>query len=173
MKPARARPLWLRLLKALLAMVLVPVLLFEEWGWSYLSAALHRLARLSLWRWLEQRIASLPPWGALLAFAVPMVLLFPIKLLALYLFGIGQHSLGVVLLLGAKLAGTALLAWLFELTQPALMKMPWFARWYPRWKSWKDALLDQVRQSAPWRAARAMRLRTRRWWRASKLSSRP
>ncbi|WP_214278752.1 hypothetical protein, partial [Escherichia coli] len=58
----------------------------------------------------------------------------------------------------------ALLAWLFQLIQPALMQLPWFARFYARWTRWKAELLAWVRASAVWRTARAFRLRLRRWW---------
>ena len=47
------------------------ILLFEEWGWRPLSALVARLARFPLWAMAERGIASLPPYGALLALAVP------------------------------------------------------------------------------------------------------
>ncbi|MEI8324427.1 MAG: hypothetical protein WCH44_03515 [Betaproteobacteria bacterium] len=140
------------------------VLLFEEWGWEPLAALFARLARLPLWAWIERRITALPPWGALMVFFVPMLALLPVKLGALYLFAHGHATLGLVLLLGAKLLGTAVLARLFQLTQPALMQLAWFARWYPRWKSWKDRLIQQVHASAPWRMARRFSARARVWW---------
>jgi hypothetical protein len=149
------------------------VLLFEEWGWEPLAALLARLAKLPLWAWLERRIALLPPWGALLVFFVPMLALLPVKVLALYLFATDHPTAGLALLMGAKLAGTALVARLFTLTQPALMQLAWFAHWYPRWKAWKDGLMEQVRASAVWRAGRHFKRRLkarwqalRRWWSA-------
>lgn len=157
-----------RLLRQILLAPVVLVLLFEEWGWAPLAALFARLARLPLWAWLERKIAGLPPYGAMLVFAVPMLALLPVKLLALYLFGHGKTKLGLTLLIGAKLLGTAVMARLFQLTQPALMQLAWFARWYPRWKAWKDGLIEQVHQSAPWRAARAFKVevkaRAKAWW---------
>ena len=142
------------------------IVLFEEWGWEPLAALFARLARLPLWAWIEQRIRRLPPWGALLMFGVPVLALLPVKLAALFLFGQGKRTLGLVLLLGAKLLGTAVLARLFQLTEPALMQLPWFARWYPRWKAWKDHLIAQVHQSAPWRQAHDLKHRVKAWWTA-------
>ncbi|MDM0041159.1 hypothetical protein QTH89_03265 [Variovorax sp. J22G21] len=164
MKPAPRPPLR-SLLRAVLTALLVPVLLFEEWGWAPLAALAAQLGRLPLWAQLERKVAGLPPWGALLLFFAPVVALFPVKLLALYLFGRGHYTSGLVLLIGAKLAGTAVVARLFQLTLPALMQIPLFARWYPRWKDWKDSVLTAVRQSAPWRAVRALKAAARRWWR--------
>jgi hypothetical protein len=139
-------------------------LVFEEWGWEPLARLFARLARLPLWARLERRVMALSPTGAMLAFGLPVLVLFPVKLLALYLFGRGQTALGLVLLLGAKLGGTALLARLFQLTQPALMQLRWFAHWYPRWKNWKDGILAEVHRSAVWRSAQALKRRVKFWW---------
>lgn len=156
----------LRLLKNLLLGLLALLLVFEEWGWESLSRLVGWLARLPLLSWLERRISTLPPWAALLMFAVPALALLPVKLGALWLFSLGHAALGLFLLLGAKLLGTAVLARLFHLTQPALMQLAWFARWYPRWKAWKDRLLQWIRASAPWRLGRHLKLRLKGWWRA-------
>lgn len=160
----------LRLIKNLLLGLLALLLVFEEWGWDTLSALIGWMARLPLLAWLERRIRALPPWAALLMFTVPALALLPVKLGALWLFSQGHAALGLVLLLGAKLLGTAVLARLFHLTQPALMQLAWFARWYPRWKAWKDRLLTYVRNSAPWRTARVFKTRVmtqvRAWWQA-------
>lgn len=171
MRPQRPMKDFLRrLLRAVGLTVVAAVLLFEEWGWAPLAAAFAYLARLPVLRSIEAWIARLPPWAALGVLAVPALLLLPVKLLSLYLFGTGRVSSGVLLLVLAKVAGTALVARLFTLTQPALMQLAWFARWYPRWKKWKDQLIEQVHASAPWQAARrlknAARARMRAWWSA-------
>lgn len=155
-----------RVLRFLFSALAALLLLFEEWGWEPLAALLARLGRLHLFAWIERRIAALPPWAALLVFFVPMLGLLPIKLLALYLFGTGHVQLGLALLVAAKLAGTALLARLFTLTQPALMRLAWFAYWYPRFKGWKNALFEKVRQSVVWRAGRHFKRRLRARWMA-------
>ncbi|TFZ02067.1 hypothetical protein [Ramlibacter humi] len=140
------------------------LILFEEWGWEPLQHGLVWLsARLHL-RWLEPRIRALPPYAALALFVVPTLLLLPVKLLALWLVGQGHVALGATVIIVAKLAGTAIVARLFSLTQPALMRLAWFARLYPRWVAWKDALLARVRSSYAWRWSRLVRRRTARWW---------
>jgi hypothetical protein len=156
---------WLRrLLRHIFLAFVAIVLLFEEWGWEPLAALLGRLARLPLWALIERRIAALPPWAAVAVFALPALALLPVKLLALFLIGRGHAFTGLGVLLAAKVLGTALLARLFTLTHPALMQLGWFARWYPRWKGWKDRVLAQVRGSALWRAARHWKARSRIWW---------
>src|SRR6185369_5932238 len=146
---------WLRrLLRNTFLALIALLLLFEEWGWEPLAALFAKLARLPLWASIERRVEALPPWAAVAVFAVPALALLPVKLLALFLIGRGHALIGVGVLLTAKVIGTAFLARLFTLTQPALMRLAWFARWYPRWKAWKDSVIAQVRRSAPWQAGR-------------------
>ena len=117
--------------------------------------------RIPLWAWCEQKIAALPPWLALLVLLLPAVALLPIKLLALYFLGRGQMLWGTTVLISAKLLGTALVARLFQLTEPALMQFAWFARWYPRWRAYKDSLVAQVRASGVWRMGRQAKLQVK------------
>ena len=169
-------PLLIQLILYLLRMLITPflalVLVFEEWGWEPLAAAMAKLSKLSVWAWMERQVASLPRWPALLVLGVPMLLLLPVKLLALYLLGHGHILLSVAILVGSKLAGTTVVARLFQLTQPTLMQFGWFARWYPRWKTWKDGVvLHRVRQSLAWRAVRRLKAgtkRTVRRWRSGR-----
>lgn len=135
--------------------VLALVLIFEEWGWEPLQRLIGRLARLPLWARMEALIRGLPPYAALLVFFVPTLLLFPVKLLALYWIGKGHAVLGLTVVLAAKMLGTAAVARLFALTHPALMRLAWFASLYGRWKPWKDALIAQVKASGLWRTLQA------------------
>jgi hypothetical protein len=97
-------------------------------------------------------------------FLLPTLLLLPVKLLALWLIGQGKVLAGALVILSAKLVGTAIVARLFTLTQPALMQLAWFARLYGRWVNWKTALLAQVRASWAWRFARVVKHRVRQRW---------
>jgi hypothetical protein len=126
------------------------VLLFEEWGWERLASILAWFGRLPGLRWIEARIRALPPYGALALFALPVLALLPIKLLALYWLGHGHTLLGISVIVAAKLGGTALTARLFMLTQPVLMQLPWFARWFTRWLNWKNSVLARLRQTPSW-----------------------
>lgn len=155
-------------LRWLIRLLLAFVILFEEWGWEPLQRAMAWLGRLPLLRQLEAGLKRLPPYAALLALALPSLLLIPVKLGALWLIGKGQALLGLGLILAAKLLGTALIARLFQLVQPALLQLAWFARLYARWSAWKGALLDWVHASSAWRWARAFKLRLRRLLRAGR-----
>jgi hypothetical protein len=135
--------------------VLALVLIFEEWGWEPLQKLVARLARLPLWARLEAFITRMPPYAAMAVFFVPMLLLLPVKLLALYWISRGHAVMGILVVLAAKLLGTAAVARLFSLTQPALMRLAWFARLYALWKHWKDAWIARIKNSAAWQAGAA------------------
>ncbi|WP_367849394.1 hypothetical protein [Rhodoferax sp. WC2427] len=151
-----------RFLMAVFHTALALLLIFGEWGWEPLARAMDRLARLPVWSQLEARIQRLPPYAALLVLCVPMLTLLPVKLLAVYWMARGHTVLGLLVVLAAKVVGTALAAHLFQLTQPALMQLAWFRRWYPRWLVWKDGVIAQVKGARPWRMVHAFARRARR-----------
>jgi hypothetical protein len=163
MKPSISLP-W-RLLKGAITWILGALILFEEWGWGPLARLLGVLARLPPVAWLERRIAALPPALAVFVFLVPALLLLPVKVAALWLIGRGRALLGLGVIVAAKVIGTGLVARLFMLTRPQLMKLQWFARLYTRWVAWKDGVMARVRASLPWRLARSLRRRWRVAWR--------
>ena len=161
-----------KVLRGTFVVLMVPILLFEEWGWTPLANLVGRLASHSGLATLERHVSALPPWAALLSFLLPMLLLLPVKLAALWLFAGGHVVTGVALLAGAKLLGTALVARIFQLTQPALMQIAFFARWYLRWKGWKDGVLQRVRLHPLWRSLRQPGVTLRRRWRCWRRSLR-
>lgn len=144
-----------------LQVVAALVLLFEEWGWRPLAEALAYLSRFRIWARLELAIAGLPPYGALAALALPTSLLFPLKLLAVYLVAQGQIVAATMLFVGAKIASTALIARLFLLTKPTLMQIGWFAAAYDVLMPWKEALFAWIRASWAWRYGRMLKTRVR------------
>ncbi len=155
-----------RVLGRIAAWPLALLILFEEWGWEPLQRALVRLGEALHLQWLEARIRRLPPYPALVLLVVPSLLLFPVKLLALWLMGHGHVVQGALVIAAAKLVGTALMARLFLLTRDALLRLAWFATLYARWMAFKQALLERVRASWPWRWGRAMKRRWRMRWQA-------
>lgn len=159
-----------RPLSIALQVVAALVLLFEEWGWRPLVAALAYLTRFKLWARLELLIAGLPPYGALLALALPTSVLFPLKLVSIFLLSNGQLVAAALLFVGAKVLSTALIARLFLLTKPSLMRIGWFAAIYNVVMPWKEALFAIIRASWVWRYGRMLKNRVRRslhrWWAA-------
>lgn len=150
-----------RFVKGFITCLLVLIILFEEWGWQPLLTFMGWLAKHPLIAFIEDKIKGLPPKLAFIAFVLPGVLLFPVKLLALYLLSHGSSLLGIIVILVTKLIGTALLARIFLLTEPALMQLAWFAKWYPKWKAWKDFLIVKVKESEMWKQSREIKSKAR------------
>lgn len=147
------------LLKRILHPVLVLcalALIAEEWLWDKLKGTLKALAaRLHLQR-LEARARALPPWTSLATMALPAVVLLPFKMLALYALANGHPLLGALAFVGAKVAGTALAAYLFDLVRDNARKLAWFDSVYlfvmrllAQAKSWlnSQAAVQKTRQS--------------------------
>ena len=146
-------------LQTLLALIIV----FEEWGWRPLAAALAQLARLKPIAWIEAQVQRLPPYGALLVFGAPSLMLLPLKLLAVYLIASGREIEATLLFIGAKVVGTAIVARLFQLTEAQLLRIPWFARVYGVVMPWKHALKAWIRESWAWRYGRVVKARVRKF----------
>jgi hypothetical protein len=149
-----------RLLTPLLLVIATVFFAVEEVLWR-LAAVFALLGKLPVFRQIEQWIGRLPPYGALFIFALPAVALLPIKLLALYWLAGGHPALGVGTILGAKVAGTALVARIYQLTRASLLTLRWFA--------WAESKVLALRAAAygVWRRLPVARWISQRWraWR--------
>jgi hypothetical protein len=155
-------------------LVLVAILfLIEAWLWSHLEPIVawivHRIPLRRVKAALKRFLEWLPPGAALIAFLVPGVILFPLKLAAVWLIAHKQWLAATLVFGFAKLAGLGIAAFIFEVTKPQLLRMPWFRWLYERvlsWLDWAHALTDPIKKRirklmwllAPQRGARAMRL---------------
>ncbi len=156
---------WRGLRSLLLALAAI-VIFIEEWGWRPLSAMVARLDRWPPLGRLEARIAAVPRHVALLLFLAPAMLLFPLKLVALWLINQGHATLGVSLIVLAKLVGTAIVGRLFVLLERQLMTFPWFAHALAWWHRTKAHVTTALGESTLWRTMRVLRRRVlRAWWR--------
>jgi hypothetical protein len=146
------------------------VILFEEWGWEPLQRMLRSIVSLLRLQRLELWMQTLPPYAALLALALPSLMLLPAKLTAFALIRQGHVIWGGIVFIAAKLVGTAVIARVFQIVQPSLMQLAWFAYTYNKWKRWKDALLEQVRSTRAWQSGKALKARItaamRLWFKA-------
>ncbi len=137
------RLLW-RILRGAFLVVAAIILFLEEWGWRPLTAW---AARIALWpplARLETRIRGASPNVALTLFLAPAVLLFPVKLLALWFLHQGEHALGIGVIVSAKLTGTALVGRLFIITEPQLMQFQRFARATYWWRATKQRVKERA-----------------------------
>jgi hypothetical protein len=178
-----------RLLAAPFVFLAAVFILLEDWLWDDLARLAAAIGRLPVFHQIESLIARLPPYGALFFFGAPSLLLVPVKLIALYFVSHGHATFGLVTIIAAKVAGTALVARIFNLTRPALMRIGWFARLYNWFVAFKARIYDSIKSTGVYKAAHRQNLRMRkalkewlsgrrgfwrrRWDAALKLSRRP
>ena len=153
------RLLW-RATRALLLTLAALWFFVEEFGWLPLAAWLGSLTRWPPWARVEQRIARLPPRPALLLFLLPAAALLPVKLLAVQLIQGGRPVTGLVVIVVAKLLGTAIGGRLFMLMRRQLMTLRRFARAMAWWRQTRRRVQRALDASAAWRA---MRSAVQRW----------
>ena len=114
--------------------LLAIIFLIEAWLWDHLEPIVARVvAAIPLARfkqWLTERVDALPPAMTLIVFAVPIIPLFPLKLMGLYLLTHEYWLSGVSTFLFAKLLGVGVTAFVFDVTRDKLMEMHWFERLY-------------------------------------------
>ncbi|BCW88730.1 hypothetical protein sos41_18720 [Alphaproteobacteria bacterium SO-S41] len=131
---------------------LAVIFLIEAWLWSHLEPLVAAVVRAIPLARVKAAIAAgvnrLPPFLVLFVFLIPMAVLFPFKLAALWFLANGQIVLGVATFVLAKLVGVAVAAFLFETCKPKLMQMAWFARfyaWFVRVWTWAHGLVDPIK----------------------------
>ena len=119
------KPLWV---------LLAVIFLIEAWLWDHLEPIVERVvARIPLRafkHWLAEKIAALSPALTLIVFVVPAILLFPLKLLGLWLLTHEYWISAVTMMVFAKFLGLGVTAFIFDLTRPKLLQMQWFAKIY-------------------------------------------
>ena len=123
--------------------VLAALLVFEEWLWDALQAGLRRLGALALFRAVDRGLRRLGPWSSLVVLLFPALVLFPFKIAALWALANGHSVLGIGVLVAAKLTGTALAAYLFDIVRDRARELPWFDRLYV-------AILSQLARAKTW-----------------------
>jgi len=117
-----------RMLRAPLLLLAFLWVVLEETIWRWAGRLGAAIARLPVFAGLERLIARLDARIVLLLFLIPILGLIPLKLAAVWLIGGGHLIKGALLLVGAKVVGTAVSAHLYAVAEPKLMTIAAFAR---------------------------------------------
>jgi hypothetical protein len=119
-------------------------------------------SRLPLFGRLCAWLLTIPPYPAMLLFAIPFAILEPLKLLALYWTAIGHVLTGTVAMI--VLHGLSILSTerLFAVLKPTFLTIPWFAALWGRITSIRDRLLAWVRETRAWAHLGRLREQVRR-----------
>lgn len=156
-------------------LVLLAALLFalEDWLWDPITRAIAQLMRHPVFAATDRALRALPPWAGLAALLVPGLPLIPLKFIGLALIAHGHAVIGIGVFVAAKVAGTALLAWIWSTVQAQVRTIGWADRAidallhlkagvYARVLAWPAVIIARRRI----RRMRARMRSTRRAWQA-------
>jgi hypothetical protein len=156
-------------MKRLILTFLALLLLIEEWLWSELTALGNRL---SVWLHLlkfDNWLIMASPEIAMAAFILPVLLLAPVQIAALWLAANGQLATGIALLTLAKLFATLLISHMFMLTRDKLLTFPWFASVYTTITHWLEWAHERIRATEAYKRVLQLKhlaaARLDEWWR--------
>ena len=115
------QPLWV---------LLAIVFLIEAWLWDHLEPVVEwvveRIPLRAFKAWLADRIDTLSPAMTLIVFAVPVLPLFPLKLVGLWLLANEYWLSACLVIVFGKLVGVGVTAFIFDVTRTKLLQMAWF-----------------------------------------------
>ena len=114
--------------------LLAVIFLIEAWLWDHLEPIVARAVALiplrAFKQWLSDRVDTLPPAMTLIVFAVPVIPLFPLKLVGLWLLMHEYWVSAVVVIVLGKFVGVGVTAFIFDVTRSKLLEMGWFEKLY-------------------------------------------
>src|SRR3984885_8507523 len=114
--------------------LLAVVFLIEAWLWDHLEPVVAwvvaRIPLQTFKHWLAERVDTLSPAMTLVVFIVPVVPLFQLKLVGLWLLPHENWMSAIFTILFAKLIGVGITAFVFDVTRSKLLEMGWFERLY-------------------------------------------
>ena len=132
--------------------LLAIIFLIEAWLWDHLEPIVAWVVeRIPLHRfktWLAERVDTLSPAMTLVVFIVPVIPLFPLKLVGLWLLTNEYWVSAIVTIVFAKFLGVGVAAFIFDVTRSKLLEMPWFEKLYDFVLSMRakaSALVDPVK----------------------------
>ena len=132
--------------------LLAIIFLIEAWLWDHLEpvvAALVAAIPLRAFKqWLTERVDTLSPAMTLIVFIVPVIPLFPIKMVGVWLLMHEYWMSAVTTILFAKMLGVGVTAFIFDVTRPKLLEMAWFEKlyeWVLALRAKCNALVDPIK----------------------------
>ncbi len=125
-------------------------MLLNDILWPALKPLIAALARLPVFARLADALRRVPPYPALVLFAVPFAILEPLKLVTLWWLAKGHLVSGTVGLLIAHGLTVLIPERLFSVLKPTLLTLPWFAAIWTRIVATRDRILAWVRETRAW-----------------------
>jgi len=114
--------------------LLAVIFLIEAWLWDHLEPIVARVVALiplrAFKQWLADRVDTLSPAMTLIVFIVPVIPLFPLKLVGFWLLTHEYWLSAIATIIFAKFLGVGVAAFIFDVTRPKLLEMQWFETLY-------------------------------------------
>jgi hypothetical protein len=114
--------------------LLAVIFLIEAWLWDHLEPIVERIVAWvplrAFKQWLSERVDALSPSMTLIVFAVPVIPLFPLKLVGLWLLANQYWLSATVVIVAGKFVGLGVTAFIFDVTRAKLLQMAWFRTIY-------------------------------------------
>ncbi len=114
--------------------VLAIIFLIEAWLWDHLEPIVAKVVAAiplrTFKQWLAERVDTLSPAMTLIVFIVPVLPLFPLKLVGIWLLTHEHWMSAVFTILFAKFLGVGVTAFIFDVTRSKLLEMAWFEKLY-------------------------------------------
>jgi hypothetical protein len=133
--------------------LLAVIFLIEAWLWDHLEPIVawfvSKIPLQAFKHWLAERVDTLSPAMTLIVFAVPVIPLFPLKLVGFWLLTHEYWLSAVTTIIFAKLLGVGVTAFVFDVTRPKLLEMGWFERLYEfvlTLRAKANALVDPIKR---------------------------
>jgi hypothetical protein len=154
-------------LKRALEIAVVPfaaaVVFVEQVLIRYLNMMMVAVARWPPVARMEAWLVTLPPWAAVLTFAMPSLIILPVKISALWFAAHHRFALATAAVVLGKIMATAILARLYRILRPTMMTLRWFAWADTKFFAWRDWAYAFVKSLPAWQEAKALLQRVRTW----------
>jgi hypothetical protein len=137
------QPIWI---------LLAVIFLIEAWLWDHLEPVVAWFVALiplrSFKHWLAERVDTLSPAMTLIVFIVPVIPLFPLKMVGLWLLTHEYWISAILTIIFAKFLGVGVAAFIFDVTRDKLLEMDWFETLYEfvmELRAKANALVDPIK----------------------------
>jgi hypothetical protein len=114
--------------------LLAIIFLIEAWLWDHLEPIVAWFVGLiplrAFKQWLADRVDTLSPAMTLIIFIVPVIPLFPLKLVGFWLLAHEYWMSAALTIIFAKFLGVGVAAFVFDVTRDKLLEMGWFETLY-------------------------------------------
>jgi hypothetical protein len=132
--------------------LLAVIFLIEAWLWDHLEPIVARVVALiplqTFKQWLADRVDALSPAMTLIVFIVPVIPLFPLKLVGFWLLAHEYWVSAILTIVFAKFLGVGVAAFIFDVTRDKLLELDWFETLYEfvmELRAKANALVDPVK----------------------------